>query len=45
LLVGAGVAPHRDPGDIDMRQIAPTVAKILGVAMPTALATPFNVKP
>jgi len=28
-----------------MKQIAPTVAKILGVAMPTALATPLNVKP
>jgi hypothetical protein len=43
--VGAGIAHQRDLGVIDMRQIAPTVAKILGVAMPTAKATPLNVKP
>jgi predicted AlkP superfamily pyrophosphatase or phosphodiesterase len=43
--VGAGIAPHRDLGVIDMRQTAPTVAKILGVAMTTALATPLKVKP
>jgi len=43
--VGADIAHHRDLGVIDMKQIAPTVAKILGVAMPTALATPLNVKP
>jgi predicted AlkP superfamily pyrophosphatase or phosphodiesterase len=43
--VGAGIAHDRDLGVVDMRQIAPTVAKILGVAMPTAIATPLNVKP
>jgi predicted AlkP superfamily pyrophosphatase or phosphodiesterase len=43
--VGAGIAHHRDLGVIDMRQIAPTVAKILKVSMPTAKATPLHVEP
>ena len=43
--VGAGIARNRDLGVVDMRQIAPTVAKILGVAMPTAKSTPLHVKP
>jgi predicted AlkP superfamily pyrophosphatase or phosphodiesterase len=43
--VGAGVARHRDLGLVDMRQIAPTVAGILHVPMPTAKATPLNVAP
>jgi predicted AlkP superfamily pyrophosphatase or phosphodiesterase len=43
--MGAGIAHQRDLGVVDMRQIAPTVAKILGAAMPTAKATPLNVKP
>jgi len=30
---------------IDMRQIAPTVAKILNVPMPTAKATPLKIQP
>jgi predicted AlkP superfamily pyrophosphatase or phosphodiesterase len=42
--MGAGIAHHRDLGVVDMRQIAPTVARILGVAMPSANATPLNVK-
>lgn len=33
---GAGVAPHHSVGVVDMRQIAPTVASLLGVAFPTA---------
>jgi predicted AlkP superfamily pyrophosphatase or phosphodiesterase len=44
-LAGPGVAHHRDLGLIDMRQIAPTVAELLGVRMPTAKATLLNVKP
>ena len=40
--VGAGIAHHRDLGVVDMRQIAPTVAGILHVAMPTAKATPLQ---
>ena len=31
-----GVAHGKDLGVIDMRQIAPTLAHILGVALPTA---------
>jgi predicted AlkP superfamily pyrophosphatase or phosphodiesterase len=42
--VGAGIAHHRDLGVVDMRQIAPTVAKILKVQMPTAKATPLHVE-
>jgi predicted AlkP superfamily pyrophosphatase or phosphodiesterase len=43
--VGAGIAHHRDLGLVDMRQIAPTVAKMLHVAMPTAKAAPLHVAP
>lgn len=43
--VGAGIAHHRDLGVVDMRQIAPTVAGMLHVAMPTAKATPLHVTP
>jgi predicted AlkP superfamily pyrophosphatase or phosphodiesterase len=43
--VGAGIAHHRDLGVVDMRQIAPTIAKMLHVAMPTAKATPLKVAP
>lgn len=39
---GSGVARHRDLGLIDMRQIAPTVARLLSVPMPTATATPLE---
>ncbi len=43
--MGAGIAHHRNLGQIDMRQIAPTVAGILNVQLPTAKAAPLNVKP
>ncbi len=43
--VGAGVARHRDLGIVDMRQIAPTVAGILNVKLPTAKASPLHVAP
>ena len=43
--VGAGIARHRDLGLVDMRQIAPTVAGILHVRMPTAKAAPLHVVP
>jgi predicted AlkP superfamily pyrophosphatase or phosphodiesterase len=39
---GTGIAHHRDLGIIDMRQIAPTVALLLGVALPTATAAPLH---
>ena len=44
-MMGQGVAKGRDLGTIDMRQIAPTVARILSVPMPTAKATPLQVQP
>ncbi|MGP8173850.1 MAG: alkaline phosphatase family protein [Terracidiphilus sp.] len=42
---GAGIAHHRDLGVIDMRQIAPTVAKILNLPMPSAKTAPLSVQP
>lgn len=41
--MGAGIAHHRDLGIVDMRQIAPTVAGILSVKLPTAKAAPLHV--
>ncbi|HEY1649346.1 MAG TPA: ectonucleotide pyrophosphatase/phosphodiesterase [Terracidiphilus sp.] len=43
--LGSGVAHHRDLGVIDMRQIAPTVAHILGAPMQTAKAPPLHLQP
>lgn len=43
--VGAGIARHRDLGVIDMRQIAPTVARLLKVQLPAAKAAPLHVQP
>jgi predicted AlkP superfamily pyrophosphatase or phosphodiesterase len=43
--LGTGIAAHRDLGVVDMRQIAPTVARILNVPMPTAKAEPLHVEP
>jgi hypothetical protein len=36
LITGKGIAQGRDLGTIDMRQIAPTLAKILGVELSAA---------
>jgi hypothetical protein len=43
--MGASVAHHHDLGIIDMRQIASTVARILGAPMPTAKAPPLRLQP
>lgn len=43
--LGAGIARDRDLGLVDMRQIAPTVAGILRVSMPTAKSAPLRVAP
>jgi len=43
--IGSGVARHRDLGIVDMRQVAPTVAGILGVKIPTAKAAPLKIQP
>jgi predicted AlkP superfamily pyrophosphatase or phosphodiesterase len=42
-VMGTGIAAGRDVGVIDMRQIAPTVADILGVRLPTAKAAKLSV--
>ena len=41
LVTGPAVAAGHDLGLVDMRQIAPTVAGILGVALPSAKETPL----
>jgi len=43
--VGKSIARNRDLGVVDMRQIAPTVAKILKVQLPTAKEKPLHVEP
>lgn len=35
-IMGTGIAPGKQLGVIDMRQIAPTLAAILGVELPSA---------
>ena len=40
---GPGVRAGLDLGDIDMRSIAPTPAKFLGLSLPTADLPPLNV--
>ena len=44
-IMGKGIAKGRDLGVIDMRQIAPTVANILGVSLPSAKQAPLSVQP
>ncbi len=41
---GRGIAAHRDLGEIDMRQIAPTVAGLLGVSLASSHAAPLPVR-
>jgi hypothetical protein len=43
-IAGRGIARHRDLGQIDMRQIAPTVAGLLGVKLASATAAPLLVR-
>jgi predicted AlkP superfamily pyrophosphatase or phosphodiesterase len=43
-IAGRGIAQHRDLGVIDMRQIAPTVAQLLRVRLPTAALAPLPVR-
>jgi hypothetical protein len=40
---GQGISKGNDLGVIDMRQIAPTIAQILGVRLPYAKMPPLNV--
>lgn len=43
-MAGLGIAQHRNLGVIDMRQIAPTVANILNVTLPSARSTALLVR-
>lgn len=43
-VAGKGIAPNQNLGDIDMRQVAPTLAAILGVDLPTADYKPIALK-
>lgn len=45
MVLGSGVAKGRDLGVIDMRQIAPSVAEMLGVKLPAAKLKPVHYKP
>ncbi len=40
-IMGPSVAAGRDLGEVDMRDIAPTAARILGVALPSAAGQPL----
>jgi predicted AlkP superfamily pyrophosphatase or phosphodiesterase len=42
-MLGSGIARGRNLGVIDMRQIAPTVAQLLGVRLPSSRAAPLRV--
>jgi predicted AlkP superfamily pyrophosphatase or phosphodiesterase len=42
---GKGIAVGRDLGTIDMRQIAPSIAALLGVKLPTAKEEPLHIIP
>jgi predicted AlkP superfamily pyrophosphatase or phosphodiesterase len=44
-IAGNGIARHRDLGIIDMRQIAPTVARLLNVHLPSAPLAPLPISP
>jgi predicted AlkP superfamily pyrophosphatase or phosphodiesterase len=43
-IAGRGIARHRDLGVIDMRQIAPTVARLLNVHLPSATEAPLPIR-
>jgi predicted AlkP superfamily pyrophosphatase or phosphodiesterase len=44
-IAGSGIARNRDLGVIDMRQIAPTVAGVLKVSLPSAQAAVLPIRP
>lgn len=44
-IVGPHIAAGRSVGEIDMRRIAPTLAKIMGVALPDAEMEPLSLAP
>ena len=42
-LAGSGIRAGADLGDVDMRSVAPTVAKLLGASLPGATLPPLDV--
>jgi predicted AlkP superfamily pyrophosphatase or phosphodiesterase len=44
-IAGTGIARHRDLGVVDMRQVAPTVAQLLNVHLPSATQAPLPIHP
>jgi predicted AlkP superfamily pyrophosphatase or phosphodiesterase len=44
LMAGSGIRKGVDVGEIDMRSIAPTIAKVLGVKLPAADLAPVNIE-
>jgi predicted AlkP superfamily pyrophosphatase or phosphodiesterase len=42
-IAGSGIARHRDLGIVDMRRIAPTVAQLLNVRLPSAQLAPLPI--
>ncbi|ADV83615.1 alkaline phosphatase family protein [Terriglobus saanensis] len=44
LIQGQGIAAGRNLGVVDMRQIAPTIAQLLSIALPAAKLSPLNVR-
>lgn len=45
LIAGPGVARGKDLGEIDMRAIAPTLAKVMGASLPGAEKPALNLAP
>jgi predicted AlkP superfamily pyrophosphatase or phosphodiesterase len=43
LIAGPGIAPGKNLGEIDMRAIAPTLARLMGLSLPTADLAPLDV--
>jgi predicted AlkP superfamily pyrophosphatase or phosphodiesterase len=43
-VAGSGIARHRDLGVVDMRRIAPTVAQLLNVHLPSATQPPLPIR-
>jgi predicted AlkP superfamily pyrophosphatase or phosphodiesterase len=43
IIAGPGIAPGKNLGEIDMRAIAPTLASVMGVPLPTADLKPLDV--
>jgi hypothetical protein len=44
IIAGPGIAAGKNLGEIDMRAIAPTLARLMGVPLPTADLMPLDVR-